>query len=65
MGKTHKIKDSYTGDISLKDAVRLIAGELGASIGGESGFSQLVTEQTAMRFPAVYAWISLLDGTIA
>jgi HK97 family phage portal protein len=60
-----KVKDSYNGEISLDQAIELIANEIGATIGGKSGSGFAVNEETAMRFSAVYACVSLLAGTIA
>lgn len=60
-----KVKDSYNGEISLDQAVELIANEIGAVVGGKSGSGFSVNEETAMRFSAVYACVSLLAGTIA
>jgi HK97 family phage portal protein len=63
--KKPDIKASYSGEISTEAAIKLISEELGRMVGGRSGAGQLVNEQTAMQFSAVYACVSLLSGTIA
>lgn len=63
--KSKQVTDSYNGEISIDEAVKLISREIGGVVGSKSESGQLVTEQTAMRFSAVYACVSLLAGTIA